>query len=78
MPAYAKKTTIEDQFGARRTPDGAILCNRCNQNMADETINPDGTVYLLYTDKAHLNNNIPHDVYCEACISTYHPKPKLV
>ena len=42
MPAYAKKTTIEDQFGARRTPDGAILCNRCNCNMADETTNPDG------------------------------------
>ncbi len=35
MPAYAKKTTIEDQFGARRTPGGAILCNRCNCNIAD-------------------------------------------
>jgi len=78
MPAFAKKTTIEDQFGARRTPDGAILCNRCNCNIADEKANPDGTVYLLYTDKAHLTNNIPHDVYCEVCISTYSPKPKIV
>ena len=48
MPAYAKKTTIEDQFGARRTPDGAILCNRCNCNMADETTNPDGA-FTSYT-----------------------------
>jgi hypothetical protein len=49
MPAYAKKTTLEDQFGARRTPDGAILCNRCNCNSKDETSNPDGVVYIGVT-----------------------------
>jgi hypothetical protein len=81
MPAYAKKTAVEDQFGARRTSDGAILCNLCNRyncNIADETSNPDGIVYLLNTDKAHLNNNIPHDVYCESCIESYSPKPTMV
>ena len=79
MPAYAKKTTVEDQFGDRRTADdGAILCNSCNHNMADVTENPSGTIYLLYTDKAHLRDNIPHDVYCEDCITSYYPKPKII
>jgi hypothetical protein len=49
VPAYAKKTTIKDQFDARRTPDGAILCNRCNCNIEDEMSNPDGVVYIGVT-----------------------------
>jgi len=78
MPAYAKKTTIEDQFGARRTPDGAILCNRCNCNMADETTNPDGVVYLLYTDKAHLNNTFRMMSIASLASLLITPSPKLV
>ncbi len=78
MPAYARKTTIEDQFGARRGPDNTILCNRCNCNLADQASNPKGTVYLLYVDKNHVKTNIPHDVYCEACLNSDYPKAKIV
>jgi len=78
MPVYARKTTIEDEFGARRTPDGSILCNRCNCNMADPAINSAGIIYLIYIDKNHLNDNIPHDVYCEDCLASNYPKAKIL
>ncbi len=78
MPVYARKTTIEDQFGARRTSDGSILCNWCNCDIADPLVNPAGVVYLIYTDKKHLNENIPHDVYCENCLKSHNHKAKIL
>jgi len=78
MPAYARKSTIEHEFGARRVPDGVIVCNGCNGNMADLGANPSGTVYVLYIDKAHLKANIPHDVYCESCLKSGFPGAKIV
>ena len=78
MPAYARKTTIDDQFAARRAPSGAILCGRCNSNLADLSTNPTGAVYLLYVDRAHLKADMPHDVYCEDCLASGFPRAKIV
>ena len=47
MPAFARKTTIEDRHGARRTPDGSISCSRCNCNLAAPASNPAGTINIL-------------------------------
>ena len=78
MPVYAKKTTVEDQYGARRAPGGVILCSRCNCNLADIPSNPAGTIYVIYTDKKHLTADIPHDVYCESCLASDFSKAKIV
>ena len=76
MPVYYRKSTIEDQYGTRRTPDGSILCGGCNRNLADEGENPGGTIFLIYTDKAHLKDNRPYEVYCGECRSEKFPKAK--
>jgi|WetSurMetagenome_2_1015567.scaffolds.fasta_scaffold231456_1 hypothetical protein len=78
MPAYARKTTIEDQYGARRGPDGAILCGFCNKDLADQSDNPQGAIYLVYTDKKHLDENRPYEVYCSDCLAAHFPKAKMV
>jgi len=77
MPAYVRKTTIEEEFGARRFPGNTISCNRCNLNLADPAVNESGTVYVLYTDKAHLKANRPYEVYCEDCLTSGFPKAKI-
>lgn len=78
MPAYARKTTIEDEFGARRAPGGVIVCGSCNRNLADSASNPTGTVYVVYIDKNHLKASMPHDVYCGDCLSCSFPRAKIV
>jgi hypothetical protein len=75
MPLYARKTTVEDHFGARRAPGGVVLCGRCNCNMAEDTA---ATVYLVYTDKRHLRDDIPHDIVCEECFSNSFSKAVIV
>ena len=65
MPAYARKSNIYDEFASRR---GLIVCSGCNCNLADESINPEETLYVLYIDKRHLQANQPYDVFCEKCI----------
>lgn len=74
MPAFARKTTIKNQFGARRAPGGVILCNGCHCNMADLTTNSMGLVYVLYVDKNHLKDKRPHDFYCKDCLTHSFPK----
>lgn len=78
MPAYAKKTTVEDQYGARRGPGNTISCGRCNCNLADQSTNPTGIVYLLFTDKNHLQDDRPYEVYCSDCLTSGFPKAKMV
>ncbi len=78
MPAYARKTTIEDEFGARRAPGGAILCGNCNRNLADPDANPAGEIFLVYVDKKHLDANAPHDCYCGTCMASAFPRAKIV
>lgn len=74
MPAYSRKSTIEDEYGARRMPGGSIQCGFCGRDIADPKNNPTGTIYVIYTDKNHLKNNIPYDVYCEECKASNFPK----
>jgi hypothetical protein len=78
MPAYARKTTVEDQYGDRRFPRGVISCGRCNCNLADTISNPTGTLYVLFTDKTHLKENRPYEVYCESCLTSSFPKAVIV
>jgi hypothetical protein len=78
MPVYARKTTVEDQFGDRRTPDGSIQYGRCGCDLADTIQNTDGALFLLYTDQKHLTNNVPYDVYCQNCLTTSFPKAIIV
>ncbi|MBI4304291.1 MAG: hypothetical protein HY665_08160 [Chloroflexi bacterium] len=78
MPAYSRKSTVEEQFGARRFPGSVISCGSCNANLADSEVNPTGTLYVLYTDKSHLKENRPYDVYCEGCFKGRFPKAKIV
>jgi hypothetical protein len=78
MPAYARKTTIDEEFGTRRAPDNSILCGRCNQNLADPANNPTGTVYIVYTDKNHLKTNRPYEVYGEDFLKSGFPRAKIV
>ncbi|MBI2860411.1 MAG: hypothetical protein HYX91_02745 [Chloroflexi bacterium] len=78
MPAYVRKSSIEDEFGARRTPGGAILCGHCGLDLADRAANPSGAVNVLYVDKNHIKDNRPHDVYCDDCLSSWFPKAKIV
>ena len=78
MPAYVRKTMVEEEFSARRAPGGVIVCGHCNRNLADSTSNPTGTLYVVYVDKKHLESNMPHDVYCENCLASNFPKAKIV
>jgi hypothetical protein len=78
MLAYAKKTTIEGQYGERRFPGGVISCGFCGCNLADTSANPSCAVYLLYTDKVHLKENRPYEVYCEKCLKIHFPKAGMV
>jgi hypothetical protein len=76
--AYARKTTVEDQFSERLFPGGVISCGFCGCNLADDTTNPAGTIYVLYTDKKHLNENRPYEVYCGSCLTSHFPKAVIV
>jgi ribosomal protein L34E len=78
MPVYARKSTVEEEFGDRRFADGAIHCGSCGQNLADPAANPEGILYVLYTDKTHLKENRPYEVYCETCLKANFSKAKLV
>lgn len=46
MPAYARQSIIEDEFGARHTPGGSILCGMCNRDVVDFSNNLAGTIYV--------------------------------
>ncbi|MDD5701201.1 MAG: hypothetical protein PHU23_04035 [Dehalococcoidales bacterium] len=75
MPAYARKTTVDEEFGARRFPCGVVSCDGCNSNLAE---NPIKTVYVIYTDKNHVKINSPHGIYCEDCFGKWYSKAKMV
>lgn len=74
MPAYARKTTVDEEFGTKRGPDGVIVCDSCNRNLAEHPLE---TVYVIYSDKNQVKNNAPHGIYCENCLSGF-PKRVMI
>jgi len=53
-------------------PDEDVVCNGCNRNIFPD----DG--FLVYLDKWALKNDLPYDIYCEACVKRYFRKAKEV
>lgn len=49
-------------------PDNVVLCDGCNQNIA-EMEKPEG--YLVYLSKRDLQQDHPYDIYCSKCLQEY-------
>ena len=75
MPAYARVTTIDAEFGAKYGPDGVIACGKCHCNLA---IDPLETVYIIYLNKRLYNANEPHNVFCKECAKTGFPRMVII
>ena len=89
MPVYKKLTkTTDERFAGRGigiftpgeqtsipVPDNVVLCNGCNNNIA-ETEEKEG--YLVYLGKRELDKDQPYDFFCPKCVKQYFPGAVLV
>jgi len=62
----ASRDEYEAEVNVIPVPDGVVLCNGCNENVAEG--------YLIYLGKKELQQDSPYDIYCSSCLSKYFPK----
>jgi hypothetical protein len=75
MPAYARKTIIDEEFSAKRYSGGVVSFDGCGSNLAED---PSKSVYVIYTDKSHVKINSPHGLYCVDCFGKWFSKARMV
>lgn len=92
MPVYAKLVSASDvRFDDREikitaldgslttrigVPNGLVICNGCNKNIAASEDDPNG--YLVYLGKRELAADRPYDLYCHSCFYSFFPKATIV
>ncbi len=68
-PGYPQVATIP-------IPNSVVLCNGCNENIAEEEVAEGDTPkgYLVYLGKRELKADQPYDIYCSSCLKRHFPK----